>query len=72
MSQHYPLSWAEWKEGTESMYLLQEILEAREAAGIVLTREEQDILKAARKVTARYLRSGHRKPQLVGDAIKPR
>ena len=61
MSEHYPLSWAEWRDGTESMYLLQEILEAREAAGIALTKEEQSILRAARKVTARYERNGHRK-----------
>ena len=61
MSQHFPLSWAEWKEGTESLYLLQEILEAREAAGITLSKEEQSILKAARKVTAKYERSGHKK-----------
>jgi hypothetical protein len=61
MSQHFPLSWAEWKEGTESLYLLQEVLEARLAAGIVLTKEEQSILQAARKVTARYERSGHKK-----------
>jgi hypothetical protein len=44
------------------MYLLQEILEAREAAGTILTSEEQALLRAARNVTARYLRSGHRKP----------
>jgi hypothetical protein len=70
MSWHYPLSWAEWKEGTESMYLLQEVLEARLDAGLTLTPEEQSILLAARKVTTRYLRSGHRKPgnsnQIVG------
>jgi len=61
MSQHFPLSWAEWRDGTEQMYLLQEILEARIAAGIMLSTEEQSILKAARKVTGRYDRSGHRK-----------
>jgi len=61
MSQHFPLSWAEWKEGTENMYLLQEVLEARESAGITLTKEEESILRSARKVTARYERNGHRK-----------
>jgi hypothetical protein len=61
MSQHFPLSWAEWQDGTENLYLLQEILEARMAAGIILSKEEQSILKAARKVTARYERSGRRK-----------
>ena len=54
-------SWGEWRDGTEQMYLLQDILEARLAAGIVLFKEEQSILKAARRVTARYDRSGHRK-----------
>ena len=29
MSDHFPLSWAEWKEGTENLYLLKEILEER-------------------------------------------
>jgi len=62
MSQHFPLSWAEWKEGTENLYLLQEILEAREAAGMILSKEEQSILQAARRRTARYERSGHKKP----------
>jgi len=43
------------------MYLLQEVLEARESAGIILTKEEESILRSARKVTARYERNGHRK-----------
>jgi hypothetical protein len=70
MSQHFPLSWAEWKDGTEQMYLLEEILEARLAAGILLSKEEQSILSAARKVTARYDRSGHRKVVQPTDKVE--
>lgn len=62
MSQHFPLSWAEWKEGTETLYQLQEILQAREGAGIALSKEEQSMLRAARKVTGRYERNGHKNP----------
>ena len=58
---NYPVSFGEWRDGTETMYLLQEALEARLAAGITLSAEEQALLKAARRVTARYERNGHRK-----------
>jgi len=61
MSDHFPLSWAEWKEGTENLYLLKEILEERLRAGIALSREEDSILQAAQKVAARYERNGHKK-----------
>ncbi|HEY3838942.1 MAG TPA: hypothetical protein VGL72_20350 [Bryobacteraceae bacterium] len=61
MSQHFPISWEEWKEGTENLYLLKQILEARQAAGTRLTKEELSLLAAARKVAARYQRSGHKK-----------
>lgn len=70
MSQHFPLSWAEWKEGTESLYLLQEILEARMEAGITLSKEEQTLLTAAKKVTSRYQRSGHKKLPTPRDDSK--
>jgi len=58
---NYPVSFGEWRDGTETMYLLQEVLEARLAAGLTLSAEEQALLKAARRVTARYERSGRRK-----------
>ena len=61
MSRHFPISWAEWKEGTENLYLLKEILEARQAEGIQLSKEESSLLETARKVAARYDRSGHKK-----------
>lgn len=60
-SRNYPVSFGEWRDGTETMYILQETLEARLAAGITLSTEEQALLKAARRVTARYERNGHRK-----------
>ena len=60
-SRNYPVSFGEWRDGTETMYLLQEALEARLSAGIPLSAEEQALLKAARRVTARYERNGHRK-----------
>jgi hypothetical protein len=63
---NYPVSFGEWRDGTETMHLLQEALEARLAAGIALTAEEQSLLKAARRVTARYERNGHRKQAPVG------
>jgi hypothetical protein len=43
------------------MYELQEILEARRDAGVVLTKEEESLLVAARRVTSRYERDGRRK-----------
>jgi len=61
MSDHFPLSWAEWKEGTENLYQLKEILEERLEAGIALSREEDSILRAARRVAARYERNGRKK-----------
>ena len=70
MSQHYPLSWAEWKDGTESLYQLQEIMEARLAAGIILTKEEEALLAAARRVTSRYERTGHKKTRPLPKPIR--
>jgi len=68
-SRNYPVSFGEWRDGTETMYLLQETLEAGLAAGIMLSIEEQALLKAARRVTARYERNGHRKQR---DAARTR
>jgi hypothetical protein len=72
MSQHYPISWAEWREGTENLYLLKEILEARQAAGVRLSKEELSLLEAARKIAAKYERSGHKKPVRVPTPISGR
>ncbi|HME07289.1 MAG TPA: hypothetical protein VKG25_09570 [Bryobacteraceae bacterium] len=58
---NYPVSFGEWRDGTETMYLLEEVLEARLAAGLTLSDEEKSLLKAARRVTARYERNGRRK-----------
>ena len=68
MSDHFPLSWAEWKEGTENLYLLKEILEERLRAGITLSREEDSILRAAQKVAARYQRNGRKKPPMLPES----
>ncbi|MGA7413787.1 MAG: hypothetical protein WBW33_25150 [Bryobacteraceae bacterium] len=61
MSRHFPLSWGEWIEGVHTSYDLQTVLEARLASGAELTPEEQHLLNAARRVTARYEYNGHRK-----------
>ena len=61
MGRYFPTSWAEHLEGIHNAYDLQEVLEARIAAGVVLTPEEEHLLKAARKLTLRYEWNGRRK-----------
>jgi hypothetical protein len=61
MSRNYPISWGEWIDGVHTSYDMQAILEARMAAGVELTPEEQHLLASARRVTSRYDYNGHRK-----------
>ena len=61
MSRYFPLTWAEWKGGIEILYHIRETLEDRLAAGESLSEKEKTWLAGARKVIARYDRSGHKK-----------
>ena len=54
-------SWAEWQENIRNAYDLQEVLEAKVEANFGLRAEELTVLKAARRLTARYHRNGRRK-----------
>lgn len=60
MSRYFPMTWSEWKGGVEATYQLREKLEARLAAGETLSEEDEVWLKAVRKATERYDRSGHK------------
>lgn len=64
MGRNTLISWGEWREGVAKMHDLQMVLEAKLETGAVLTPEQQHLLVAARRVTARYERNGHRKERL--------
>ena len=64
MGRNNLVSWAEWREGVANMHDLQMVLEAKLETGAVLTPEQQHLLDAARRVTARYERNGHRRDRV--------
>jgi hypothetical protein len=61
MARNNLVSWAEWRDGVANMHDLQMVLEAMLETGATLTPEQEHLLEAARRVTARYDRNGHRK-----------
>jgi hypothetical protein len=65
MSRNNLVSWGEWKEGVANMHDFQMVLEAKLDTGAALTPEQVHLLEAARRVTARYERNGHRKDRFV-------
>lgn len=57
----FPVSWGEWLASIQNAYDLQEVIEARLQSGMVLTPEEEHLLRISRRMTARYDRNGRSK-----------
>ena len=64
------MTWSEWKDGVKAAYHLREQLEARLAAGETLSEEDEAWLKAVRRATERYDRSGHKAAAARGKGGK--
>ena len=62
MKRRFLMKWETWAAGVQRAYNLKLDLEARVAAGEVLTESDQRMLGLFRVIVERYTESGHRKP----------
>lgn len=65
-NKRFLMTWDTWSAGVQRAYKLKLDLEARIAAGEVLTERDQRMLGVFRVIVERYSESGHRKPRVSG------